>query len=71
MGEPRTRDEDGGKCPGGWSGHFSEAQVHVGIHGSTPFLPKVLQRPAPAQGQWGANLGTCPQRVQVLPEVGG
>lgn len=39
-------------------------RVHTGIHMSTPFPPKALQGPGPAQGNWGANLGTCPQRVQ-------
>lgn len=45
-------------------------RVHIGIHMSTPFPQKALQGPGPAQGNSGANLGTCPQRVQSLPEVG-
>lgn len=55
-----------------WRGGQNISQrprVHVGIHMSTPFPQKALQRPGPAQGHCGANLGTCPQRVQFLPEV--
>lgn len=57
-----------------WGGGQDISQrpgVHIGIHMSTPFPQKDLQKPGPAQGQWGANLGTCPQQVQFLPEAGG
>lgn len=61
-GTPRTWGENGGKCPGErWVRTFLRPRVHIGIHMSTPFPQKALQGPGPAQGNWGTNLGTCPQ----------
>lgn len=56
----------------GWGGQdvSQRPRDHTGIHLSTPFPQEALQRPGPAQGHWEANLGTCPQQVQFLPEVG-
>lgn len=52
-----------GQMPWGEEGQdiSQKPRVHIGIHMSTPFPQKALQGPGPAQGNWGANLGTCPQ----------
>lgn len=46
---------------GGGQDISQRPRVHGGIHMRVPFPQKALQRPAPAQGHWGTNLGTCPQ----------
>ena len=67
MREPRTWGEDGGKCPGRWSGHFSEAQgPHRHPH-EYPLPQKALQRPAPAQGHWGGKSWHLPPVSPVPP----
>lgn len=71
MGNPEPGVKMEANALGGGQDISQRPRVHVGIHMSTPFPQKALQRPGPAQGHWGANLGTCPQRVQFLPEVGG